>query len=387
MIRQTSVAAEVFNTANRLTSKARRWSIAGNGVVSRRALIAIRKSNLMQFGLFGSAAARRGGPEFDSSEGFRDFIEYNIEAEALGFHSTFVVEHHFTGYGQVSATLNLLTWLGARARWLRLGTAVIVLPWHNPVLLAEQAATLDLLSGGRLDFGIGKGYRYNEFAGFCVPMEEADARFDEALDVILKAWTTDEPFSHRGKYWQFDSIVVEPPPAQRPHPQIWMGAGSERSIRRVAAQGFNLLLGQYASPRDVAWNIAVYKSEVEAHGRCFDPMQVGVTRAFFVADNMAEREAAMDRRLQNRMRQLKLATRPDGTVHGGPDRATGDPRAVNEASAMYGNPDDIAKKLEELREVGVSYVLLNGGGSGGGARGRKSLRRFAREVMPVFAGR
>src|SRR5262245_15781406 len=105
----------------------------------------------MQFGLFGSAAARRGGPEFDSSEGFREFIDYNIEAEALGFHSTFVVEHHFTGYGQVSATLNLLTWLGARTRWLRLGTAVLVLPWHNPVLLAEQAATLDLLSGGRLD--------------------------------------------------------------------------------------------------------------------------------------------------------------------------------------------------------------------------------------------
>ena len=86
----------------------------------------------MQFGLFGSAAARRGGPEFDSSEGFRDFIDYNIEAEALGFHSTFVVEHHFTGYGQVSATLNLLTWLGARTRWLRLGTAVLVCPGTIP---------------------------------------------------------------------------------------------------------------------------------------------------------------------------------------------------------------------------------------------------------------
>src|SRR6185436_13604772 len=101
-----------------------------------------QRGETMQFGLFGSAAARRGGPEFDSSEGFRDFIDYNIEAEALGFHSTFVVEHHFTGYGQVSATLNLLTWLGARTRCLRLGTAVLVLPWHNPVLLAEQAATL-----------------------------------------------------------------------------------------------------------------------------------------------------------------------------------------------------------------------------------------------------
>src|SRR5207245_1731553 len=164
----------------------------------------------MQFGLFGSAAALRGGPEFDSSEGFRNFIDYNIEAEALGFHSTFVVEHHFTGYGQVSATLNLLTWLGARTRWLRLGTAVLMLPWHNPVLLAEQAATLDLLSGGRLDFGIGKGYRYNEFAGFCVPTEEAEARCDECLVVLVKAWIADEQCSHRGTYWPFAQIVVEP---------------------------------------------------------------------------------------------------------------------------------------------------------------------------------
>src|SRR5437868_7390406 len=207
---------------------------------------AAREHGTMRFGLFGSAGARRPSPseirEFYSSEGFRDFIEYNVEAEARGFHVSFVVEHHFTGYGQVSATINLLTWLGARTRTLRLGTAVIVLPWHNPVLLAEQAATLDLLSGGRLDFGIGKGYRYNEFAGFCVSMDEADARFTECLDVILKAWTADEPFSHRGHYWRFDNIVVEPPTAQMPHPTIWMGAGGERSVRRVAQQGYNLLL-------------------------------------------------------------------------------------------------------------------------------------------------
>jgi alkanesulfonate monooxygenase SsuD/methylene tetrahydromethanopterin reductase-like flavin-dependent oxidoreductase (luciferase family) len=340
---------------------------------------------MMQFGLFGSAAARRGSPEFDSSEGFRDFIEYNIEAESLGFHSTFVVEHHFTGYGQVSATLSLLTWLGARTRTLRLGTAVLVLPWHNPVLLAEQAATLDLLSGGRLDFGVGKGYRYNEFAGFCVPMEEADARFDECLEVILKAWTADEPFSHRGPYWAFEQIVVEPPTAQRPHPPIWMGAGSERSIRQVAQKGYHLLLGQYAAPEDVGRAIEVFKETVEASGRRFDPMQVGVTRAFFVADNKAEKEAALERRLQNRVRQLRLATRPDGTVHGGPDRATGDPQQVNVMSALYGSPDEIAQRLEVLRDLGVGYVLLNGGGSGGGERGRQSLRHFARDIMPIFA--
>ena len=225
----------------------------------------------MRFGLFGSAAARRGGGEFDSAEGFRDFIDYNVEAEALGFHGTFVVEHHFTGFGQVSATLNLLTWLGARTRRLRLGTAVIVLPWHNPVLLAEQAATLDLLSGGRLDFGIGKGYRYNEFAGFDVPMEEADARFEELLAVLLKAWTSEERFSHHGKYWQFNDIVVEPPSAQKPHPQVWMGAGSERSIRNVAERGFNLLLGQYASPDDVAQSIAVVQGRGRGEGPSLRP--------------------------------------------------------------------------------------------------------------------
>src|SRR5258706_2249105 len=156
----------------------------------------------MRFGLFGSAAARRPNPseaaEFDSSEGFRDFIEYNVEAEGLGFHGTFVVEHHFTGYGQVSATINLLTWLGARTSTLRLGTAVIVLPWHNPVLLAEQAATIDLLSGGRLEFGVGKGYRHNEFASFCIPIAEAEERFEEALALAVKSWISAERFSHHG---------------------------------------------------------------------------------------------------------------------------------------------------------------------------------------------
>jgi alkanesulfonate monooxygenase SsuD/methylene tetrahydromethanopterin reductase-like flavin-dependent oxidoreductase (luciferase family) len=163
-----------------------------------------------------------------------------------------------------------------------------------------------------------------------------------------------------------------------------MGAGGESSVRRVAAKGYNLLLGQYASPEDVGRSTAAYQAEVEAQGRRFDPLSVGVTRAFFVCDNEAERETALERRLANRVRQLKLATRPDGTVHGGPDRATGDPDSVNRVSAIYGSPEQIADKLEELRRVGVGYVLINGGGSGGGARGRQSLRRFAAEVMPRF---
>src|ERR1700745_4496827 len=102
----------------------------------------------MKFGLFGSAQAKRGGPDVDSGQGFRDYIEYNVEAEALGYASTFAVEHHFTGFGQVSASLNLLTWVAARTTTLRLGTAGIVPPWHNPGLLAEQAGTHHPMSHG-----------------------------------------------------------------------------------------------------------------------------------------------------------------------------------------------------------------------------------------------
>src|SRR5215475_15813797 len=251
----------------------------------------------MRFGLFGSATARHGGPDVDSGQGYRQFVDYNVEAEALGYHSTFLVEHHFTGFGQVSASLALLTWVAARTRTLRLGTAVLVLPWHNPVLLAEQAATIDLLSGGRLDFGVGKGYRHGEFAGFCIAMEEADARFNESLDVILKSWTSKQRFSHSGKYWRFDDIVVEPPTAQKPHPPLWMAAGNPDSIRRVAELGFGLMLDQFASPETIIARFNLFRAEVEKRGRTFDPMTVAVARAFYVARDVADKASAVERRL------------------------------------------------------------------------------------------
>jgi len=328
----------------------------------------------MRFGLFGSAQAKRGGPDVDSGVGFREFVDYNVEAESLGFCSTFLVEHHFTGFGQISATLNLLTFIAARTKTLRLGTAVIVLPWHNPVLLAEQAATLDLLSQGRLDFGIGMGYRYREFAGFCMPMEEAAERFDECLAVILKAWTSDAPWSHRGKYWQFEEVVVEPPTAQKPHPPLWMGAGSPESITKVAEQGHQLLLDQYASIEEIGERIALFKSEVEKRGRAFDPMSVAVTRSINVVGTSAELQKAFETRIAARRRIDWLTLRPDGTNQ---KRVISDEAIC--AGALYGTPDAIAVKLEALREVGAEYVLLNSAG------GPPSLRRFAREVRPTFA--
>ena len=262
----------------------------------------------MKFGLFGSAQAQRGGPDLDSGQGFRDFIDYNVEAEALGYASTFVVEHHFTGFGQVSATLNLLTYLAARTSTLRLGTAVMVLPWHNPVLLAEAAATVDLLSDGRLEFGVGKGYRHNEFSGFCIPIAEADARFEESLGLIVKSWTSAERFSHHGRFWNFENVIVEPPTRQKPHPPIWMAAGNPDSIRSVARRGAKLLLDQFASIPLIIERFNIYKAEVESLGRRFDAQDVGVARAFYVAKDAADKRQAVETRLAGQRRMTELAT-------------------------------------------------------------------------------
>jgi alkanesulfonate monooxygenase SsuD/methylene tetrahydromethanopterin reductase-like flavin-dependent oxidoreductase (luciferase family) len=333
----------------------------------------------MRFGLFGAAQAQRGGaPDVDSAAGFNDYIEYLIEAETLGYHSSFIVEHHFTGFGQVSATLNLLSWVGAKTTTLRLGTAVLVLPWHNPVLLAEQAATVDLLSGGRLDFGIGKGYRHNEFASFRIPMEKAAARFEESIDIITKSWTSNERFTFHGKFWQFDDIIVEPPTNQKPHPPFWQGAGHAESIRKVAARGHNLLLDQFASIGETINRFNTYKAAMLANGFGFDPFQVGVARAFFVADTAEEKAAAVERRITAQRRLHAISQRPDGN-NTASIMAFSDTREASEESALYGTPDEICRKIEVMQSQGIEYLLLNGGGTS-----RQNLRRFAKEVMPHF---
>lgn len=331
----------------------------------------------MKFGLFGGAVANGNDPGSPPGQGFRDFIEFNVEADALGYESSFQVEHHFTGWNQVSATLNLLTWVAARTKRLRVGTAVMVLPWHNPVLLAEQAATLDLLSGGRLDLGVGRGYRYNEFRGFRIPMEEAEARFEETLDFLVKAWTTRERFSWQGKFWQFEDIVVEPPTAQKPHPPIWMAAGSAASIRQVAERGCNLLLDQFAPVEVIGERVALFRREVEARGRSFDPMSVAVARDAHVAQDRADKLAALERNAKSRRRTVAVSQTP-GQTGGSHVLGYRHTAESGEAVSLVGPPEEIQGKLEALHAVGVRYVLASFAGS------RASLRRFAREIAPAF---
>ena len=332
----------------------------------------------MRFGLFCSPKADIPGFGPETGRGFFDYLDFNVEAEALGFHSSFSVEHHFSGWNQVSSTLMLLTALAMRTTTLRLGTAVIVPPWHNPILLAEEAATLDLLSKGRLDLGIGKGYRHSEFKGFQIAPEEAEARFEEAVEVMLRAWTTRERFSHKGRFWHFEDVVVEPPPAQNPHPPLWVAAGNPHSIKRAGARGFNLILDQYASPATLGERIAIYRTEREANGLGFDPMQVTVARQLYVAKGKADTEAALVRQAEYTKRTVDVSRMPGGKP-GAHVLAYADKAGATEANALYGTPHEIAGMIEALRDAGVGYVLLTIAG------GIDQLRRFAREIMPAFA--
>jgi alkanesulfonate monooxygenase SsuD/methylene tetrahydromethanopterin reductase-like flavin-dependent oxidoreductase (luciferase family) len=335
-----------------------------------------RRSEAMRFGLFGGASAPR-TTGADPGRGFWEYIETNVEAERLGFYSTFLVEHHFSGSGQVSAPLDLLSWVAARTTSIRVGTAVLVLPWHDPVLLAERAATLDLLSDGRLDFGVGKGYRHSEFAGFCMPPEEAEARFDESVVVILKAWSSDEPFSHEGRFWHYQEIVVEPSTAQKPHPPVWIAAGRPESVRKVAALGANLLLDQFSSTEAIGERIDLFKAECEARDRAFDPMDVAVARNLYVARDADDANAALARQASTHSRMIERSRGPDGSRRSHIMAYADEPGAA-EAHALFGPPQEIIAGLQALQEVGVRYVLISGG------EARQSMQRFAAEVMPVF---
>jgi len=332
----------------------------------------------MKFGLFGGARAR-GGPAGDS-DGYHDFINYVVEAERLGFSSVFLVEHHFTGFGQVSASLNLLSYLAARTERIRLGTAVVVLPWHNPVLIAEQAATLDLLSNGRLDFGVGKGYRSYEFSGFCVPQEEATERFDEAMEVIRRAWGSGgKRFSYAGKWFSYDNIVVEPNPIQQPHPPFWLGAGSADSIRRAAREGYNLLLDQIAPTDLVIERVKVFREECQAVGRKYDPTMVGVTRGLQIIRKESERKQAVRTRREV-LKNIGDLARGPGAERYHQIKDDADAFEIDDAP-LLGTPDEIVAQLKRLEAGGVTNVLFAAPGAS-----VAHLRTFAEEIMPAFKG-
>jgi len=330
----------------------------------------------MKFGLFGGVREHE-GVEDGYRVAYNSYIEAVIEAEALGYYSNFLVEHHFSGLGQVSASLNLLTYIAAKTSTIRLGTAVVVIPWHNPMLIAEQAATVDLLSDGRLDFGVGKGYRYNEFQGFCIPIDEAGERFEEAMEVIRKAWIAEGRFSHHGKRWHFDDVVCEPATTQKPHPPMWLAAGRPESLRYSAREGYSLFLDQFQTFDVIFERLRIYKEAVATAGREYDPLGVAVARGLLIAKTDVEREAA----IAGRMKKLEVMNAFGRSPKG--DRKSSmvsddDLYKATVEGTLIGTPDEIIERLQSLQAEGVDYVLL-------ATAAPDALRTFAKEVMPAFA--
>lgn len=330
----------------------------------------------MQFGLFGGAKVGTmqadAGMSVDSL-GLQHFVDYVLHAEERGFSHIFMVEHHFTGAEQVSSSLGLLTYLAARTSRIRLGTAVIVLPWHKPALLAEMVAVLDILSQGRFDFGIGKGYKKVEFDAFCIPFEEATERFEECFAFLRRAWTTDQRFSWDGKYHQYKNVQVEPSPWQKPHPPFWMAANSADSIRRAARENVNLLLDQVATIDGIIERHEIYREEKTRLGIPYDPSQIAVTRALRLVENEDQRQEAL--------RSFAEALDRSGVLKFGSAEGEEGKRIYMASDApLFGTEEQICGQLERLQVGGVETVLLvDITGS------HKTLDVFGDRIIPNFA--
>ena len=355
----------------------------------------------MRFGLFGSAAARRGSGEFDSTEGYRDFIEYNVEAEALGFAGTFVVEHHFTGFGQVSATLNLLTWIGARTRNLRLGTAVIVLPWHDPIRVAESIALLDVLCGGRCLFGFGRGAASVEYAGFRIPMEEARPRFVEAAQLIRLALSEPE-FEWQGQFYQIPRTSIRPRPISNPERRFFVSAVTPESAEIMAKLGFGMMVIMQNEWPKAAADIENFRQIAAAVGHV-PPPPVVLTNVSCAESREEAHERAM-RYLGRKWDSIDnhyhfsdghLANVKGYEAYGKMTKTYAkmkEESARQKATEFYvkiqivGTPEDCIQQLAELQRVtGTDHVVTEF--SFGGIPhhdAEKNMRLFASRVLPVL---
>ena len=228
---------------------------------------------------------------------YRTIFEQIVEVEKLGFDQAWVTEHHFGGYG---GTLpHPPTFLAAVAQMtlrIRLGVAVSVLPLHNPIDLAESYAMADNLSGGRIDFGIGKGSEPVEYRKFGVDPREATQRFHESAEVIRQAWS-DQPVNFSGEFYRYENVNVLPKPVQRPHPRIWVGATrSEETFRWAGEMGYDLMTVPFVHPSTEALRelVKVYRHALARSGRNFVGREVLGKFHVYVSDSFDRglREAA-----------------------------------------------------------------------------------------------
>lgn len=345
----------------------------------------------MKFGLFSHVP----WPEdVAPSQVVDNITEEFVVGEELGFDSGWLAEHHFSRYGLGSASLMLLANIAARTKKLRLGTAVIIPPLHHPVRLAEDTATLDLLSGGRLDAGFGRGQGGYEYAGYSVDHDESQLRFQESIQIIEGLWTT-RNFSYEGKHFQVQNANLVPPPVQQPHPPMYIAATRTRETQDfAAASGHSGIIGVVLDTTD---GLDLCYQLVEGASEAGKPMDVGgipFFRYFYVGETeeqaRRDSEAALNWTMD--VNQWRRTYQRGSEVYDSLDdflrTRTELPPSFDylfEHRAFIGNPDQIVVKIRALQDAGIGYFGCNFS-FGGMPQDKvlKSMELFAREVMPAF---
>jgi alkanesulfonate monooxygenase SsuD/methylene tetrahydromethanopterin reductase-like flavin-dependent oxidoreductase (luciferase family) len=344
----------------------------------------------MDFGIFTefqAAAGRTDAAAFDES-----MAQMQL-AEDLGFDAVWLAELHFQKDRSVlSAPLVIASAIAMATRRVKIGIAVQVLPLSHPLRLAEDVATVDHLSKGRLEFGIGRSGLPGHYQGFNVPYVESRERFLETLDILRKAWTQ-ERFSHKGRYFEFNDVCVMPKPYQKPHPPIRMAATTQETYPLVGRMGFSL----FVAPRTVAVSdlkrfiVGYHAGRAEA-GHA-GPGDISVSMPVYVAetDRQAREEAEAStlhffRSIGRALAQADAAAWTNEAREGRAQRlGTLTYEDILREHAIFGSPEAVTDRLLALREdIGFSSFSgwMNPGGHIPDERVTRSMRLFAERVIP-----
>jgi natural product biosynthesis luciferase-like monooxygenase protein len=333
-------------------------------------------------------------PELDGPEPefYRRMFEQTELLDALGYRDVWVTEHHFHEYG--GTIPHPPTFLAAVARGthqIHLGVAISVLPMHNPLRVAEDYAMVDVISGGRLEFGVGRGSTPAEFEDFRIDPADSPTRMREAMQIIRSAWA-DDAVNFHGELFTYEDVRVLPRPVQRPHPPIWVGASrSDDTYRWAGEHGFHLMTLPYMyEPAVLQHSIGVYREALIAAGH--DPASREILGKFhiYVADSnaVAEREAAP---YYERYSAVAGARTPRSLAHLQPRQNQARARHDFAAEVASGNiiAGDAERCIEVIRhwQEAASLTAMSGTFYFGGmpqAMALENIRRFAERVMPAF---
>ena len=324
-------------------------------------------------------------PGMDEAQAFDESLAQMTAAEELGFDAVWLAEIHFQkGRSVLSSPLVIATAIAARTRRVRIGIAVQVLPLAHPLHLAEDVATVDHLSKGRLDFGVGRSGLPEHYEGFNIPHAESRERFNETLEILVKAWT-EERFTHEGKYFQFHNVCVTPKPYQKPHPPLSVAATTQETYSIVGRMGMPIFIAvRTTSISDLKRFIGGYHEGWREAGHPGRGPVALIVPVYLTEDGRRAREEA-EASTMHFFRSIAeaLGRGPRGEEATRLGRMTYD--EILEELVVYGSPDAVTKRLLELREaLGYSSlsVWMNVGGRIPHERVLGSMRLFAERVIP-----